>query len=162
MDYQQRLATLAATDLGRSFRRREYALLFVRSRTAATIRAAVSAFATLLLAAWSWSLGQVSVTNFETLCTFLAAGYTAYLVRRVVRGDVLVILDRAGLRVTRRFVPWPAVRATQIIDTNTLHIDLDDTVDAGGDLHLRFASADIERLQAVIESVAFGPSQYDD
>lgn len=157
MDYQHRLAALAATDLGRCFRAEQYSLLFVRSRSAALSRAVASGLATVLLAAWAWSLEQVSPTNLETVCALAAAGLTAVLARRALRGDVLVVLDRAGLRVRGRFVPWPAIRATQITDDGSLHIDLDDTVDVGGDLHLKFASADISALQSVIEAVAFEP-----
>jgi hypothetical protein len=93
---------------------------------------------------------------FEIIISLTALYFSVSTIRRAVFGDVLAVLEKGGLRVKKRLIPWPALKAVEVQDNGSLRFDVDETIDPSGDLLVKFRSANVGVLQDAVGYVLYG------
>lgn len=109
--------------------------------------------ALLLIAAALFAESTLAFTtqaSAAVVCVLLALRAALHM----VRPSAVLIIDRAGVRAGGRTIPWPAVRATQLLD-NGLRVDVHDELEPGGDLVVTARGVRWSSAAALIERVAF-------
>ena len=157
MEYHQRLASLAASDLPPVFHVSGNKLVYRRPPFRAYGRFALSALATSLCFLWAFS-GATDSSILEIAFTLALLGFTIWLLRLALKGDVMAVLERPGIRVGESLLPWPRIRSIHLADDGSLLITSDTSSRTEGDLVVEFRGVDLEPLAAAVEQVVFGPS----
>lgn len=160
MEFHQRLSNLQHSTLPRAVYSQSTGVVYVRSR----FRSAVAA-----IGLWFGAIVNAAAASFteSTLTTatqaLAAAGFAVVGFRfalRSIHGDVVISLDRAGVRAAGRTLAWPAIRATQLLERG-LRIDVHDAIEPSGDLVLTGRGVDWSVVAGLVEAVAFGPPEWD-
>lgn len=155
MDYHQRLAALCAAPPSRSFAPSGARLLFRRPPLRAYARALTMLALSGLFLVWSF-LGAADPTLVEYATILASIGLSAWFLRLALRGDVVAVLDRAGLRLGPASVPWPALISARVSEDGVLIVSFDAAAQATT-LEVQPRGVPLEPLAEAIEFVALGP-----
>jgi hypothetical protein len=155
MDYTQRLAALAQTSLPAELEGSNQCIQFVRPLRRARLRALSALTLTSLLIVFL-IYSDTPIGIFEIIISLTALYFSVSTIRRAVFGDVLAVLEKGGLRVKKRLIPWPALKAVEVQDNGSLRFDVDETIDPSGDLLVKFRSANVGVLQDAVGYVLYG------
>jgi hypothetical protein len=158
MEYHQRLAALAATNLPAVFSVSGSKLVYRRSPRRAFGRFLASALATFLCVLWTLSPAS-GPSPLEVLFTISLLGFTLWLLRLAVKGDVIAVLERPGVRFGDTLLPWPRSRSAHLAEDGSLLVTSDPSMGADLDLHIPFRGVDLAPLASAIEQVVFGPGE---
>jgi len=136
-------------------RPRREGLAFVRTRLRSWLRvlASCSLFALLLATVLLEGSSTPGPLEYAALA---ASGYFALtFLYRSVRGDVLAVFRPAGLYVSGRVVPYPAIEAILRTEKGGVLLRIDQRIDPQGDLKLHPRFADMDALHDALHTVVF-------